>query len=1373
MSNQNTSNEARPAATYQPRQSNPLMSCVKALASLKLTVALLAFALFGVLTATLQLAWADIWTVKKMHFPNPMEFQSLSDWGKFFVYIPFQTYFIPAWFPKTQDIPYGFYMPSGVLVIALMMINLTAAHLFRFRLQASGSRLLCGIAATLLGAVAVYAIVMLGQNRFGIQGESMISNSTLWKIVIGGSGFLAALCSAPIFTLDKSRWLEKIGAGLGSAFFLFVAILMLWTGKDYLIGQEGARILWLMMQGAFASLILLAGCVLMFKRKGAIVLIHGGLMLLMVGELYTTYSAVESQTQLIEGESRDYSSDIRFVELAVVDITEDTHWDETIIPGWMLNEERSSSTITHKDLPFDIVVGNFYRNSVLKFDEKQSSANQPPRPSDFLKIVELAPVTGATNDGVDSGSVELLLVEPLKNKSKDKPKILAEIIASQAEMPKQFRSSVLQEKVKYNERDYIIYLRFRRVYKPYEMRLIDTNRTLYVGTQRPRSFSSEFEIIDHRTDTTSVHKISMNNPLRYGNETFYQQGYQQSGGMESSTIQIVHNSGWMIPYVCCMIVGIGLVAHFVMALFAFLKRAATRRSPFEQPESADAGAGKKSASDSASGQSDKTTGKKSKKKKLGKNVTYKPLAISRPHSTAPRSLLYILPIVAGALAVLFAAYNMMPPSRAADNEMDLNQFGHMPVTCNGRTMPLDSLARNLARNYSDYETLRYGTDDEKRPAIQWLADVMFETPGFDQYKLFRIDEPSLRYAMGLERRKGFRYTAAEIESNLDEFTELARAAEGKERNDRTNAEKHALTLMVKWREYLAIKRALNQPVAVVDAETGFERIGDAVLELSSGTELPLLLQTDQRVGEDWIARSKWANVKWFARICEENNINSVDQDRMIDQVANILTTDYFAKYLKQSQLNSIPQEQIDETVNQLLQEELKKRPEIRQAQPDMTEAEIERLVKNMVENPPPQIADSIKELRRKKEETVRQFMENQVSLSVSQRVTEISNTIKQMVALTVGLKNEVNAQLADNPYEKMLREIEEAYLDGDVKGFNSAVETYITKAEGEDRYNTSTVNTEWYYNSTAPWFAALVLYLVSFVVFALSWAVSPRVVGRMGLGIILVALVLHLVAIVLRVYISGRAPVTNLYSSAVFIGFVSVAAFLVLEFFVRMGVSFSLASISGFGSLMIAYGLSLSGDTFTVMQAVLDTNFWLSTHVVCISIGYSATLIAGLLGCAYVVASVLTPAFCQTKVRKTTVNVIYGVTCYAMIFSFVGTVLGGLWADDSWGRFWGWDPKENGALMIVLANALLLHARWGGLVKDRGIAILAIVGNIVTVWSWFAVNEMGVGLHQYGFTEGTMYKLSIFWLSQIAIIGIACIPYKYWVSRTSDGDTSD
>ena len=127
---------------------------------------------------------------------------------------------------------------------------------------------------------------------------------------------------------------------------------------------------------------------------------------------------------------------------------------------------------------------------------------------------------------------------------------------------------------------------------------------------------------------------------------------------------------------------------------------------------------------------------------------------------------------------------------------------------------------------------------------------------------------------------------------------------------------------------------------------------------------------------------------------------------------------------------------------------------------------------------------------------------------------------------------------------------------------------------------------------------------------------------------------------------------------------------------------------------------------------------------------------------------------------------IYGTVCFALFFSFFGTVLGGLWADDSWGRFWGWDPKENGALIIVLWNALILHARWGGMVGARGLAVLAVLGNITTSWSWFGVNELGIGLHSYGFTEGVLLYLGLFALSQVVVAIIGLMPLRLWRSYT-------
>jgi ABC-type transport system involved in cytochrome c biogenesis permease subunit len=181
------------------------------------------------------------------------------------------------------------------------------------------------------------------------------------------------------------------------------------------------------------------------------------------------------------------------------------------------------------------------------------------------------------------------------------------------------------------------------------------------------------------------------------------------------------------------------------------------------------------------------------------------------------------------------------------------------------------------------------------------------------------------------------------------------------------------------------------------------------------------------------------------------------------------------------------------------------------------------------------------------------------------------------------------------------------------------------------------------------------------------------------------------------------------------------------------------------------------------LQAVLDTQFWLATHVVCITFGYATTYVAGLLGLVYILLGVFTTELIGT-LRRDLARMIYGVLCFAIFFSFWGTVLGGLWADDSWGRFWGWDPKENGALMIVLWNALVLHARWDGMVKDKGLAVLAVAGNIAVSWSWFGVNQLGAGLHSYGFTEGVALALTIFVFSQLAMIAIGSLPKRLWLS---------
>ena len=246
-------------------------------------------------------------------------------------------------------------------------------------------------------------------------------------------------------------------------------------------------------------------------------------------------------------------------------------------------------------------------------------------------------------------------------------------------------------------------------------------------------------------------------------------------------------------------------------------------------------------------------------------------------------------------------------------------------------------------------------------------------------------------------------------------------------------------------------------------------------------------------------------------------------------------------------------------------------------------------------------------------------------------------------------------------------------------------------------------------------------------------------------------------------YIQGRPPVTNLYSSAIFVGWGAVLLGVVLERLFRDGIGAASAGIVGFITLVIAHHLGSNGDTLEMMTAVLDSNIWLATHVVVITAGYSAMFLAGMLAVIYVLLGVFTRML-TCNIARTLAHMVYGIICFATLFSFVGTVLGGIWADQSWGRFWGWDPKENGALLIVLWCAIILHARWSRLICQRGLMTMAIFGNAVTSFSWFGVNMLGVGLHTYGFMDKAFPWLVAFVSTQGVLILLSCLPVKKWSS---------
>jgi ABC-type transport system involved in cytochrome c biogenesis permease subunit len=345
-----------------------------------------------------------------------------------------------------------------------------------------------------------------------------------------------------------------------------------------------------------------------------------------------------------------------------------------------------------------------------------------------------------------------------------------------------------------------------------------------------------------------------------------------------------------------------------------------------------------------------------------------------------------------------------------------------------------------------------------------------------------------------------------------------------------------------------------------------------------------------------------------------------------------------------------------------------------------------------------------------------------------------------------------------------------ARSSADPAAFSAAFEGFSARsvAQAQARGEFSSVDLEVSYYRADLLGKALAAFLFAFVLAAGMW-LAPRVkLLYAGAGVAaLVGLGCLAGAIVVRCVIRDRPPVTTLYETLLFVTGVGVLAALVMEWINRQRLALSAAVMLG------ALGLFLSGryeeldkrDTMPQLVAVLDTNFWLATHVTAITIGYSAGLLAALLANANLIAGFFTGRATKlAPLRKSLARMTYGALCFGLIFSVVGTILGGIWANESWGRFWGWDPKENGALLICLAQLVILHARQGGYLRDFGIAMATAFQGTVIAFSWFGVNLLGVGLHSYGFTSGIHTALWSYYLAQWGLIGAAGAHYL-WITR--------
>jgi len=291
------------------------------------------------------------------------------------------------------------------------------------------------------------------------------------------------------------------------------------------------------------------------------------------------------------------------------------------------------------------------------------------------------------------------------------------------------------------------------------------------------------------------------------------------------------------------------------------------------------------------------------------------------------------------------------------------------------------------------------------------------------------------------------------------------------------------------------------------------------------------------------------------------------------------------------------------------------------------------------------------------------------------------------------------------------------------------------------------INLELLYNNLSPIYLTNIIYFLVFILsFFLLFNKFFNLLSRCFLIIFSLGFLIHFLCILLRILITSRAPIATLFESILFVNFVMsfIAIFLILKTqYNKLVFIYG----SGFVCLLqyVVYKYEFDGDSIKILMPVLNTNFWLTVHVITISLGYAFSLISSIIGHIFLYCYAI--HYDKKDILFILSNNIISFCILALFFSFLGTILGGIWADQSWGRFWGWDPKENGAMLIVLWLVFLLHLRFTDIFSPLLLAICAIFINIVVALAWFGVNLLNAGLHSYGFVQNVgenLFKFCVF-----------------------------
>ncbi|HOO50440.1 MAG TPA: cytochrome c biogenesis protein CcsA [Alphaproteobacteria bacterium] len=289
------------------------------------------------------------------------------------------------------------------------------------------------------------------------------------------------------------------------------------------------------------------------------------------------------------------------------------------------------------------------------------------------------------------------------------------------------------------------------------------------------------------------------------------------------------------------------------------------------------------------------------------------------------------------------------------------------------------------------------------------------------------------------------------------------------------------------------------------------------------------------------------------------------------------------------------------------------------------------------------------------------------------------------------------------------------------------------------------------YNKIKPFQTSLIFYAFSFLLALASITFHhKRSLSWLSIFAAIIAITLEAGGVCTRIIVLNRPPVGTLYESILFVGLVAPLFALLMEWRMKNLLGLLSAGFVGTTIGLLALSMADEGDNMKVLSAVLNTQFWLTTHVLCITIGYGWCLVTSVIAHMLLLGQAL--GRLTKDIIKNLQHAQNTLAITALLFTATGTILGGIWADQSWGRFWGWDPKENGALLIVLWLVWIIHSRIAGQFTSTQATMGYAFLSVIVGTAWIGVNLLGVGLHSYGFTEGLFWGLGLFTLLEAGLI---------------------